>query len=89
MPPKKRRTKVAKTAISLPADLLAHAHQMVRQGMAPSLSGYFAALTRRDQARRELGAFITELEADLRMTDADRARIDAELGFARPARRAG
>jgi uncharacterized membrane protein YebE (DUF533 family) len=89
MPTKKRRPKVEKTAISLPSDLLAHAHQMVREGVAPSLSGYFAALTRRDHARRELGVFVAELEEQLGMTDTERARIDADLGFAKSTRKAG
>ena len=88
MPAKKKRAKVEKTAISLPPDLLAHAERMVRQGVAPSLSGYFAALARRDQARRELGVFIADLETALGMTDVDRARIDAELGFTTALRKA-
>jgi hypothetical protein len=85
---KKKRT-VAKTAISLPSDLLEHAQQMVRQGIAPSLSGYFAALARRDRQRRDFSRFVAELEDELGMTDADRARIDHELGFTRPTRKAG
>jgi hypothetical protein len=77
----KRRLKVEKTAISLPQDLLKHAHRMVRAGVAPSLSGYFAMLTRRDQAWRAFGMFVAELEDTLGMTDDDRARIDRELGL--------
>lgn len=88
MPAKKKRTKVAKTAISLPRDLLEHAHQMVRQGIAPSLSGYFATLTERDRRRRDFAQYVAELEHELGMTDADRARIDRELGFSRRRRKA-
>jgi len=84
-----KRPRVAKTAISLPPELLAHAQQMVRQGLAPSLSGYFAALTLRDRQRRDFARFVGDLERELGMTDADRARIDHELGFHKPARKAG
>ena len=89
MPPTSRkRPKVAKNAISLPPELLEHAQQMVRKGVAPSLSGYFAALTRRDQDRRDFAIFVAELEDSLGMSDADRTRIDRELGLARRARKA-
>jgi antitoxin ParD1/3/4 len=74
--------KTEKTAISLPEDLLEHAHRMVRQGRAPSISGYFAALAQRDRARQAFGKFVAELEQDLGMTDDDRGRLDAELGIA-------
>jgi hypothetical protein len=62
---------------------------MVRRGFAPSLSGYFAALTLRDRQRRDFARFIREAEAELGMTDADRVRIDHELGFHTRTRKAG
>jgi hypothetical protein len=85
----KRRYGVKKTAISVSPDVLEHVHRMVRQGVAPSVSGYFSALAARDRSRRELLEFVTDLEAELGMTDADRQHLDHELALAppQPARR--
>lgn len=84
----RKRTKSVRTVISLPPELLKHARRRVREGVAPSLSGYFAALTRRDRDRRDFAVFVAEFEDSIGLTDADQARIDRELGLRGCARKA-
>jgi hypothetical protein len=82
----RKRKGVRKTAISVAPDVLAHAQQMVKQGIATSVSGYFSVLATRDRARRDLLGYIADLESELGLSDADRKRLDQELGLRVPRR---
>jgi Arc/MetJ-type ribon-helix-helix transcriptional regulator len=54
-----------KVAVSLPAELVRHAHAEVQAGRAPSLSAYVAQAIAEKQQRDDLEAVLDAMDAEL------------------------
>lgn len=74
----------SKIAVSLPARLVEQARAAVVQGRAPNVSAYVERALEEQVKLDDLGSLLEELLAESGgpLTDAERAEIDAEVGWA-------